>query len=295
MRAWPFRKEKTPGFGIGRGYYLSVLSSRATLPSVLQIVNPKGEYGAVPGFGAPLTEGADKEMLGRPMASGAWALASPDRKTVLRMVVASKEEAGFDPEAFANSPLAVGIDPEMMARIRGTWTLMQLAFESHDPAVYPSLDFMLGVCARMAQMSDGVVADAVARRYLMPEHVVREERLDPRVDVREHVAVQFAAVDSGIHAFTLGMQKFNLPEYEILGLLDGDEDAAARFLLAIGQSALLGDLTENGDRFGARGALFEAREGGFDRALWGETAVFELLPPTGTAPSEALREWRRTV
>ena len=128
MRAWRFSKPKTPGFGIDRGYYLSVLSSRPTLPTPLQLANPQTSGGAVEGFAAPLAADASKDHLNMPMARGAYVVASKDRKTVLKMLVLSKEEAGFDPDAYATSALALDASQELVARLRGTWTLAQFTF-----------------------------------------------------------------------------------------------------------------------------------------------------------------------
>jgi hypothetical protein len=291
MRAWPFSKPKTPGFGISKGYYLTILSSRAVLPAIADIANPGGGDGAMVGLAVPLEGSGDKAILLQPMQRGAYVIASKDRKTVLKMIVLNKQEAGYDPEDFANSPLAIGRDPELVARIRATWTIGQLVFESHDPAVYPALDFFLGIAVRMATLSDGVVADSISLRYLLPEKVIATDRLDPLIDVRDHVDVKFDARSDGLHAYSLGMQKFALPEYEMLNLLDEDQALAEKFILALCQSVLLGDLTKQGDQFGSPKALFEARDGGFDAKLWQGTPVFELLPPTSKTPGEALHLW----
>ncbi|HWD37832.1 MAG TPA: hypothetical protein VG944_03230 [Fimbriimonas sp.] len=291
LRALKFGKPKNPGFGLSANFYLSVLSSRPVMPSLVEIVNPNGEGGAVSGLGAPLASASDKEALTKPLERGAYALATKDRKTVIKMLVLSKEEASFDPEPFARSDLAMEVSSELLARVRATWTLAQLTFESHDPMVYPALDFLLEVAKRLADQTDGVVADPICRRYLLPEEVIRVPRMDPRVDSREHLTINFRARPDGQHVYTLGMQKFGLPELEILGL--GIEDAvrAARFLLTLAQTVLLGDLIRSGDRFGAPSMPFEARHGGFDNALWEGLSVYELLPPTAITSSEALIAW----
>ena len=295
MRAWPFSKPKTPGFGISRGYFLTILSSKSVLPSIAEIVNPAGSDGASVGLGVPLEGSGDKTLLVKPMQRGSYVIASKDRKTVLKMIVLSKEEAGYDPEDFVNSPLAFGRDPELVVRIRSTWTIAQLVFESHDPAVYPALDFFLAVAVRMAALSDGVVADSISQRYLLPEAVLMAPRIDPLVDVREHVDIKFEVRSDGLHAFTLGMQKFALPEYEILNLFDEDQIPAQHFLLTVCQNVIMGDMTKSGDRFGAPRALFEAREGGLDARFWQGMPVFELLPPTSMTAGEALALWVDTT
>jgi hypothetical protein len=262
------------------------------MPSIVQIINPNGDGGAAVGMCAPLVGPSDKARLARPLERGPYAVASKDRKTIVKMLVLSKDEAGYDPDTYALSSLASDADPELIARLRATWTLAQFTIESHDSMVYPSLDFLLGVCSRLAYLSDGLVADPVSQRYLLPDEVFHVNRVDPRIDARDHLSVRFRNRPDGMHAFTLGMQKFALPEYEITGLADSDADAAVRFLLLIAQTTLLGDLTHEGSMYGSSKAPFEARAGGFDRTLWEGIDVFELLPPTSMTAGEALEIWR---
>ncbi len=290
MRPWQFGKPKTPGFGISGSYYLSVLSSKPVFPSILEVINPGGAGGAAEGFGAPLKD-VDKEALAKPIEHGEYVISTKDKKTVLKMLVADKSDVGYDPEVYAQSPLALQADPELLARMRGTWTIAQLAFVIHDPMVYPALDFLLGVCTRMAYLTDGVVADAICERYLLPEDVIHRDRVDPLLDVRDHVSVGFRLRPDGLHAFTLGMQKFVLPEFEMTNLFDEDQELAQRFLLVLCQSVLLGDLLKSGERIGSNRAPFEVREGGFDRDFWRDAPVFELLPPTSGSASDSLQAW----
>jgi hypothetical protein len=292
VKPWKFGKPKTPGFGLASSFYLSVLSSRSVMPTLTQIIEPHGANGALEGFGAPLAQGVGRESLAQPLARGAYALASKDRKTVFKMLVLSKEEAGFDPEVFARSALASTVSEEAVVRIRATWTLAQFTIESHDPMVYPSLDFLLGIVQRLGELGDGVVSDPIAKRYLLPEQVFQNPRLDPLVDAREHISINMRQRPDGNHAYTLGMQKFGLPEFEIIGLLDSDAPSTSQFLIALCQSVLLGDPAQSGDRFGAPSMSFEARVGGFDRALWEGIDVLELLPPTTFTASEALAAWQ---
>ncbi len=289
-----FRRPKGPGFGIQAGFYLSVLSTKTPMPPVRLLVNPKGDAGAVVGFGVPLS-GADKALLDQPMGRGIYALATKDRKTVLEMKVLSKEEAGFEPEAFLRSPLAVGLDPELLVRLKATWTVAQLSFKSHDPDVYPALDFLVDVAGRLAYLSDGSIADPVARRYLLPHELRQAVRLDPKVDAREHVGIGRRGQPGREHVATHGLMKFGMAELEIENLLPDEVSLSGKFLIACAQNALMGDPPASGDRYGAPGALFEAREGGFDRAAWEGTPVLELLPPTRLTAGEALREWEKSL
>lgn len=292
MRLFKFSKPKTPGFGLSDRFYLSVLTAQAMLPTLASVIEPKGAGGAVPGFGVPLAPGASKGDLVRPMERGAYALASTDRKTVMRLRVLSKEEAGFDPSWVATSALASMLDAEVLARLRATWIVMQLSFESHDPDVYPALDFLLHLASHLADATQGVVADPLAQRYLLPGDLFKRPRLDPRVDAREHVAVRFEQSREGWHAYTLGLQKFGLPEIEIYRLAEEDAAAATTFLIGLAQSNLLGTLVAEGDRVGSESMPFEVRSGGLDRGQWEGIPCLELIPPSGGAVSTALRAWR---
>jgi hypothetical protein len=287
-----FSKPKGPGFGISADYYLTVLSSSSVLPPLLALINPAGDGGAIPGFGAPLAKSATKDSLNEPIGRGAYAIATKDRKTVLEMMVVSKEEAGYDPEAFALSELASGADPELMARMRGTWTLAQFRYKSHDPAVYPALQFLLSLCARHAMLSEGVVADPISQRYLLPEDVIHPTVGNPPVDVRDIVSVKVRGVDTGLAAFTLGMQKLALPELEIVGLAEQDEENAILFLLGLGQWILRGNLLQLGGKVGAPSAAFQVAQGGLDRRQWEGIPCFELIPPTQSTAGESLAHWR---
>ena len=102
MRPWQFR-QKTPGFGISKDFYITVLAATAQLPSILEVVEPHGAFGAIEGFGVPLSRDKQKEDLTRPMERGVYGLATRNRETVLRLVVIPKEEAGFDPAPFLRS------------------------------------------------------------------------------------------------------------------------------------------------------------------------------------------------
>lgn len=288
-----FKRPKGPGFGIESSFYLSVLSTRVPMPAIREVVNPKGADGAIVGFGVPLGAN-EKTALDRPMERGVYAIATRERKTVLKMRVLSREEAGFDPEAFLRSPLAAGLDQELLVRLRATWTVAQLTFESHDPEVYPALDFLLDIAGRIAYISNGAVADPISRRYLLPHELRQAVRLDPKVDARELVAIDRRGQSGREHVATHGMIKFGLPELEIENLLPDEVPLAGRFLIACAQNSLLGDLPTSGDRYGAPEALFEAREGGFD-PVWKGVSVLELLPPTHLTAGEALRNWERSL
>lgn len=291
MRLFKFAAPKGPGYGIASNFQLDVLAGTPQLPALLALINPKGEAGAVAGFGAPLTQGATKEDLARPLKRGSYVMASPDKKTVLQMLVFSKEEGGFDPEAVAKSRLAAELSADLLARIRATWMLAQFTVRSHDAAVSPAINFINRLAVRFAELTDGCIADPMAERYLLPEQVpVSRPDQEPVLAV-DHVSVRTAPREYGITAFTLGMRKFGLPEIEIDGLPLGSETLAVSFLLGVCQGAFSGRLLRVGDRVGANKQPFTVAEGGLDRGRWEGIAVFELLPPTGIPAEQAMKAW----
>ncbi|MCG9894043.1 MAG: hypothetical protein MH204_01030, partial [Fimbriimonadaceae bacterium] len=76
----PGGRPKGPGFGIRQDFYLSVLACSPRLPALVEVLNPKGEEGAVTGFGVPLRSDAPKDSIREPLIRGRYGLASPDQK-----------------------------------------------------------------------------------------------------------------------------------------------------------------------------------------------------------------------
>lgn len=292
MRKWRFGKPTGPGFGIASTYYLTVLSPEPFWPAPVSLANPDGASGAVVGFAVPVKTGhlaadGDRKVLGQPMQRGIYAVASKDRKTVLRMMLMSKEEAGFEPEVFVRNAEAMNYPPDMVVSIRATWSIAQFTFESHDPDVYPSLDFLLAACERLASVVGGVVADPISRRYRRPGSLFVAPRADDRVDAREHVAVHSSIDGTGISYFTLGLQKFGMPEFELRELGFEDSLRATSVLVAMAQTVLVAGPTREGQSFGG----FTLQSGGFDRSRWDGIPVLEMRPPATKTVAEALGEW----
>lgn len=289
-RVFKFAKPKNPGYGISKNFYLSVLAGHAQLPSPDEIANPQGARGAVEGFLAPLMSGSSKDDLHKPLFRGVYALASKDRKTVLKMMVVSKEEAGFDTEAIARSTFALEITPEALARVRATWTLIQLTFESHDAMVAPALSFANRVARKIAELTEGVVADAISQRYLLPEDVPTILAEAPLL-APDHVSIQIVDREGKRIAYTLGLQKFGLSEFEIQDLDKGHDNAAATLLISLAQTCLGGTKIQIGDSVGAKSAPFDVAPGGLDQGLWQGVSCVELIPSRSKSVVECLDAW----
>jgi hypothetical protein len=287
----PFGKPKTPGYGISGDYFLSVLAGTAPLPSLLSVVAPKGVASDVDGLPVPLASGSTKDDLSRPLERGVYAIASPDQKTVLKLRVVSKEEAGFDPPSMLATRLGMALDDERKRRIAATWTILQLTFESHDPAVYPALDFFLAIVQALSIRTNGIVADPISQVYKLPEELVSPKPVGMPIAVQDFVSIELTADSDGARANTRGLVKFALPEVEIGGLDLGTAQLAERFLLGVSLSVLQGRLLELGGLLGASRSPLRVATGGLDRSRWEGTPVFELIPEGRTTTTECLAAW----
>lgn len=290
-----FSKPKSGPFTVSSGCYLTVLSAKPQMPSLLELVNPKGEGGAVVGLGVPLAAGAGRTDLARPMARGAYALSTTDKKTVLKLYVMPREEAGFDPIAFVRSEAASTIAKEILVRIESTWLLGQLTFESYDPEGYPAMDFFLGVAKRLAELTDGVVADPVCQTYRLPENLLAARPPQARIMAHEHVEVKVRPLEAGLHLYTLGLSKFDHPEVEMYGLSPTSQEGAVRFLYGLAQAVLDGSKLEVGAEVGAKELPLKVAPGGLEKAVWGEKSCFELIPAQSGRLEEPISAWLATL
>lgn len=253
------------------------------LPKLESLIHPKGEDGAIEGFGVPLADGATKDDLHEPIHRGAYALASKDRKTVLKCLVMHSHDAGFDPKALLDTPLVSALDPILSARIGETQMLLQLCFESHDPMVAPSLQFLFDVAGRMGYLTHGVIADPLSESYMHPNDVLHKASPD-RVNASLTVSVQIERFDSQCSVQTIGLQKFSLPDLRLPDVGHEQGQIGVRFLTTCAQTILDGHLVEPGDRLGAKSLQFQVAA---SQAL----TVLELIPPVGRTASDVLEAW----
>lgn len=267
-----FSKPAGSGVELEKDAYLAVLASRGPLPTLLEAVSPKGDGGSVPGFGVPVSSGAPPPD--RPLERGVYGIASPNRKSVLRLRVLSKEEAGFRPDDAALDQIDRRFGPEVAGRVRAAWTLLQLTWESYDPEVYPALDFWLDVAHRLAFLTDGVVADPIAQSYRLPGTRPPRPPGQP-VLAAEHVSV---IVRGGGHLHTAGLRKFGRPEIEATGVPEAATGAVSAALASLAQACLQGARPSPGERMGVGDGLLRVADGGLDRAYWAGAYVLEILP-----------------
>lgn len=279
-----FSKPKGPGFGLSKSFYVSALATKASLPSLLEVVNPKGEGGAVKGYGIPFAKDATPESLRQPMSHQAFLIASPDKKTLIRMIVVSEADSGMRADQILDSPYGQTLSPEVRNTIAAVWTLFQFTVESHDATVKPSLDFMMALACRVAEITDGVVADPLRRSYLLAsDYHLEQFQVESHFDVMEH------REGDDVYLVTLGMLKINQPEFEIGPILNQD--------LLLG-AALLKDLLRQtfdrgpwgeGDRIPNSSLTLSVGSSLLD--FWGRTAVLRVVPPVSQSLSESLNQW----
>lgn len=286
-------KAKTPGFGISKGFYLTVLASDSVLPPLLTLINPKGVGGAVEGFGVPMQQGSTKEDLAKPLMRGFYGLSCPKQKTLLKLTVISKEEAGFDPGPLLKSPAALLMPDEVRTGIAAAWHLLQFTFESYDPEVYPALDFLHQIVLHTAKSSSGIIADPLAQTYWPVGCFPIEPDPGLPFSTLGLISAKERAHPDGLEVHTLGMQKFNLPEIEVRGVAPSEGEACVAFLLSLSQNVLKGQLLEIGQTVGEGDASFMVIQGGADKRHWDGIPCFSLTPNGSLSPSAILRTWKK--
>lgn len=231
-----------------------------------------------------------------PLVRGTYAIASVDRKTVLKVMVLDRSESGFDPEEYAESVDGLTADPELIARLRGMWTMTQLRVESYDPLVLPAMFFLLRVTQRLASLSDGVIADPLSERYLLPKQALhRPVGPDLPFFPTDVVKLSFEVSEDGYVGGTLGLKKFDLPEVQIPGLKESSQDLSRHFLGNLTQYILRGNLLSPGDTAGDENLPFRvvkdtsaSRDGTTD-------VIYKLVPPPNTTPEDVIDAWDRAA
>ena len=268
-----------------------MLAAKAQLPALLEVVRPKGGDGAVDGLGVPLQSGAAKEDLAKPMERGVYAISTADQKTVLKLRVFSREEAGFDPDAVLASPIGSVLEDEARDRIRSTWTILQLTVEAYDPALYPALDLLAQVAGRLGVLTEGVIADPLAGQYRMPEHFPSHKMPGEPFEVRDYVSVVSLLGVGNWQLTTAGLVKFAQREIGIAEVPDEWTGPASALLLSVAAGVMKGKTLEPGDRLVSENGWIIAESVNSAPQLGG-AELLELLPLRGTV-GDALGEWMK--
>ncbi|MGE0001762.1 MAG: hypothetical protein AB7F50_09285 [Fimbriimonadaceae bacterium] len=280
-----FTKPKGLPLEVSKQAYLAVLAARHPLPTLLEVVAPKGEGGAVAGFGVPVSQGAAQPD--RSLERGEYGIASPERKSVLRLRVLSKEEAGFVPSPSTIAQINGQFGEEVARRVAAAWSLLQLTWESYDPDVYAALDFWLALAHRLAELTDGVVSDPVAQSYRLPADRCGRPP-GAIVWAAEHVRIHV----SGSNVHTMGLRKFVRPELEATSVPAGGASAVGPLLMGVAQACLEGTRLSPGDTLQAGNGTVRIAEGGLDRGYWQGQVVLEVLPDKPADWPQFVSAWR---
>ena len=242
------------------------------------------------------------------MQRGSYVIASKDRKNPAEDDRNEQEEAGYDPRGLSSThPLAIGREAELLVRIRATWTIAQLVFESHDPMVYPALDFFLGIAARMgpplSARASSPIRSPSDTSFPRKSHCAAE-RFDPKVDVREHVDIREVRTPLRRPPTPTpsACKSSPFPEYEILNMLE-EEPRQRRALPPnpLPKPSSWATSPSPATSSAHPGYLFEARDGGFRGSkLWARHPRLRTPPahhqnPRRIPPSLARLRRRRAV
>lgn len=281
FKSLKFSKPKTPGYGISKDFYLTVLCCGSPLPILSDVIHPTGADQAIEGFGVPLDPRLGKECLNYPMERGAYAFATKDRKTVLRSIVVSVDDAHFQPQAIVQQDELRESAEELKERIRCAKNLVQLCFEIHDPMVAPAMQFLLQIAAKLGTLSKGCIADPLSCRYALPEEVLHAAQIKSMY-APVHVSVHHRLAGGFVSCQTRGLAKFALPEIAVAQVSEVVAGAAEQLLMNVVQRQLDGSLVAVGDRIGTKAAQF--------RVHACSSGTWELIPEVGTT-DEALSAW----
>lgn len=294
MHLWPFGKRKQPpGLTLNRNFYLSVLAPGGELPPLLSLINPDGSNRAVAGFGAPLSEGASRDLLNVPLPTGAYALTTRTQDTVIQMDVFTLAQVpSFSLPKSKPEREAAGVTPAVGERLDRAEYLINFVIRGYRDAL-ESTRFLLDVVARMGTISDGAVADALAEAYRLPSDLALVNRLHPLVDFREIGTVRIArGEDDTLWVSSRGLIKFNLPEFEMYGVPREYSDAAARMIAAAAQQSLIGMPMRPGESAFSSSSPLLILEGTRNRHLWADRPTLEFRDPGGPGAARGVRAWQ---
>lgn len=210
-----FSKNRTTNFGISKDFYLTIFCPQSSLPPLRELIAHRSMARAVLGMGTPLAAMESEDVIGEPLRRGAYACVTMNRKTVVRMLVMRRDECTVDIDALAAEKDQVGLDQELISRIQAAWFLAQLSYESYDPQAFASIRFLYRLADRLAELTEGVIADPLAERYLKPGTWYRESHDEAPIDPLELVTVSEVPGPNGPRLMTAGMKKLDLPEYAV--------------------------------------------------------------------------------
>lgn len=295
MPLLPFRKKKpATSLSINKNFYLSVLSPTEQLPPLLQIVNPDGSNGAVRGYIAPLSPGASKDLLNAPLVPGAYVATTTDKLTIIQLDTFTRRQLPqFSLPQEEDLLTAVGLIEPKRAKAQNTKYITNLTIRGYDPGVYISVQFFIDIARRLAELTDGVVADPLADAYRAPDELRLSPKLDQRIDFREIGSIKVTKLEDGNWLSTRGMVKFLLPEYEMYGIPDEYSTTGALMLASACQQCLIGLPMKEGDTaFSSEEPLVLVKATRRSQH-WADRPVLEFKDSKGNGAAQGVAAWAK--
>lgn len=295
MRFWPFGRKRTSksGLVINRHLHLSVLAQKKNLPPLLTVVNPDGSNGAVQGFGAPLYEGATKDILNEPLRPGDYGIVTPRQDTALQMTIVPLENVPhFQKPRTPEQRRQSGVTDAIARLLDPADVLLDATIRGYQDALV-AMRFFLDFVKRLAEGAEGAIADPLAETYRLPSDLSIRNRLHPYVDFREIGATRVEALSDGLWVSSRGMIKFNLPELEMYGVLQDDLEAAVRMVIAACQQMISGIPFRVGETAFLPSQPLAIVEGSKNREVWGDRPTLEFRDPRGSGAGEGVAAWKQ--
>jgi hypothetical protein len=189
-------------------------------------------------------------------------------------------------EAGPTPPLT---EPEAERRWREAASEVVLELGRSDKPVGPNIAVGMNLADAIAEAAEGVIADPVAQRLVLPGEWRAKEKL-PGFDPSEHLTLHVVEDGEAFWVHTHGLLKFGRAELELFDVPRDRHDEAVTLLLGIAAYAIDGPALLPGHTVGALDARLRAYRGTRERDHWQDTPVLELRGD-GVATGEALAIW----
>jgi hypothetical protein len=269
---WPFSKKWTAP----EPRLAMVISlAKTELPSLVQVANPAGSEGAVPGMAGPAEGDPTAENMMSPMQEGQFVAMAPGGgafSLTVERVETPGEGLSFEPEVLEAS----GLTEETLAKFNQPAWRVILELQEPGEDVCATVVFATQIARRLATLADGVVMDVSAYRFFGPAGWPVEDPI-AEFDVREHVHIHIEGDTGWFH--THGLIKFGRPELEIYEVPEQLGVTAYAMLFDIAQYVVTSSaLIEPGQTCGDPSQPFHARVGTKNQeGHWNDVSVLELV------------------
>lgn len=234
------------------------------MPTPRQIAEPAGLSGAVEAYIAPL-QGGDRTLLDRPIEMAAYIISSIDKKSLIRLTVMHANQRGFSGPDVADSAWAIQhLSDDKRMILRAAWHTYQLSVESYHPDVIDTVNLLTDLANRIATLTDGVISDSLSQRYFSPGEIGSSQQRASHIFPKDVVSI----MDTGERVQTMGMSKFDLPDFAVMSGLTGeanlDFNLISPLMLAVDHQLNIGQLKAGSKFLDYRIELDHIKEAGVE-------------------------------